>query len=165
MYLSNFIKEKGILQFLEAIAFVKDKGITDFKVNLVGAYTDEINKKLLVEVINSNNLSEEINILGPLYNTEKHKVFKDSDIFCFPTYYKNESFPLVNLEAMQYSLPIISSFEGAIPDLVNDNYNGFLVDPFDIEALSNKLIKLITDADLRKSMSINSYKRFRENIH
>ena len=162
LYLSNFIKEKGVLQLLKAVALIKDKGVSNFKVNLVGAYTNEINEKLIQEFIDKNNLHKEVNVLGPLYNSDKEKVFRESDIFCFPTYYKNETFGLVNLEAMQYSLPIISSLEGGIPDIIDDNYNGFLVDPFDIEKLSNKLIKLITEPVLRKSMGINSFKRFKE---
>ena len=163
LYLSNFVKEKGVLQLLSAVVLIKSKGVSDFKLNLVGGFTKEIDREFIENFISSYNLEENVIIRGPLYNKDKEDVLKESDIFCFPTYYKNEAFPLVNLEAMQFSLPVISSSEGGIPDLVVDGYNGFLVDPFDTEKLANSIISLITDKQLRISMSKNSFKRFSEN--
>lgn len=46
----------------------------------------------------------------------------------FPTYYHNECFPLVLLEAMQHGLPCISTNEGAISDIVDDGVTGYIVE-------------------------------------
>ncbi len=56
---------------------------------------------------------------------------------------------LVLLEAMQYSLPVVSTPEGAIPDVVDDGVTGFLVPQRDTSALADKLEVLIKDPDLR----------------
>lgn len=56
---------------------------------------------------------------------EKIAVFSKTDIFAFPTYYHNETFGLVNLEAMQYSIPFASTLEGEIPDVIDDGNTGF----------------------------------------
>lgn len=45
----------------------------------------------------------------------------DLDIFVFPIYYHNESFPLVLLETMTYGLQVLSSDEGGFYDLVKNN--------------------------------------------
>ena len=47
-------------------------------------------------------------------------------IFLFSAYYANETFGLVNIEAMQFGLPIIR-VQGAISDIVNNNVNGFII--------------------------------------
>ncbi|MDT8375045.1 MAG: glycosyltransferase family 4 protein, partial [Bacteroidales bacterium] len=67
-----------------------------------------------------------------------------------PTF--NDCLPLVLLEAMQHSLPVVSTPEGAIPDVVEDGVNGFLVPQKNATALADKLEVLIKDPDLRHKM-------------
>ena len=97
---------------------------------------------------------------GPKYNSQKFEYFLHSDIFVFPTYYHNETFGLVNLEAMQFRLPVISTCEGGIPDVVDDGISGFLIDPKNSEALANKLEILIKNPKLRSAMGEAGYERY-----
>jgi len=91
-----------------------------------------------------------IDVVGKKYGEEKRTAFKKADIFVHPTF--NDCLPLVLLEAMQYSIPIVSTFEGAIPDVVEDGISGFLVPQRDVGALANKLEVLIKDPVLRQKM-------------
>jgi glycosyltransferase involved in cell wall biosynthesis len=95
-------------------------------------------------------LSGQVHYVGKKYGTDKEAIFSKADIFAFPTYY--ETFGLVNLEAMQFCLPIVSTFEGGIPDVVNDGKTGFLVPQKDAKALADKLERLIKNPALRKQM-------------
>lgn len=79
-------------------------------------------------------------------------MFSKTDIFAFPTYYHNETFGLVNLEAMQYSIPVVSTFEGGIPDVIDDGNTGFLVPQKNALALAGKLEILINNPTLRLKM-------------
>jgi len=79
-------------------------------------------------------------------------VFSKTDIFAFPTYYHNETFGWVNLEAMQYSIPVISTFEGGIPDVIDDGNTGFLVPQKNALALAGRLELLINNSTLRLKM-------------
>lgn len=160
LYLSNFIKEKGVLDLLDSISLIKDKNLINFEVNLVGNFTDEISKEFLSRFINDLNISEYVNIIGPKYGSEKFEILCNSDVFIFPTYYPNETFPLSLIEACQFSLPIISTYEGAIPDLVEDNFNGYLVNQRDVKHLSKKIVELISNREQLDLFSINSRKKY-----
>ncbi len=87
---------------------------------------------------------------------------KAHDILVFPTYYYNETFGLVNLEAMQLSLAIVTTNEGGIPDVVKDGENGFVCKRKDAESLALALEKLITNPSLRKQMGERGYTRYKE---
>ena len=54
----------------------------------------------------------------------------------FPTFYHNECFSLVLLEAMEHGLPCISTTEGGIPGIVDDGKTGFLVPKHDVAVLA-----------------------------
>jgi glycosyltransferase involved in cell wall biosynthesis len=99
-------------------------------------------------------------IASEVNNEEKEAIFAKSDIFVFPTYYDNETFGLVNLEAMQAKLPIISTPEGGIPDMVEEGENGFIVSQKDAEALADKLEELIKDPQKRKEMGQKGYEKY-----
>jgi glycosyltransferase involved in cell wall biosynthesis len=108
------------------------------------------------------NIEDKVEIVGPKYGKEKEEYFVKSDIFIFPTFYENETFGLVNLEAMQYRLPVITTNEGGIPDVVIDGETGFIIEPRDIGDLANKIEILINDQDLRQKMGKAGYKRYHE---
>ena len=105
-----------------------------------------------------------VNYLGPKYGDEKNFFFSNADIFVFPTYYFNECFPLVLLEAMQYKLPIITSCEGGIPDIVTNGENGFVCKTNDVDTTADAIEKLLKDSGLRTQMGENGYKLFKEHF-
>ena len=78
----------------------------------------------------------------------------------FPTFYHNECFPLVLLEAMEHGLPCISTTEGGIPGIVDDGKTGFLVPKHDAVALADKIEMFIRDTDLRHKMGSAGREKF-----
>ncbi len=100
--------------------------------------------------IEMNGLEDHMTLAGKKYGTDKESAFEKADIFVHPTYL--DCMPLVLLEAMQHSLPIVSTFEGAIPDVIEDGVTGFLVTQKDAEALADKLEILIRNPEMRISM-------------
>ena len=89
-----------------------------------------------------------------LLEKKKIKFFRTSDIFVFPTYYERETFGIVNIEAMSWGLPVISSTEGAIPEIVQDGVTGFIVNPKSPEEIADKIMILINNSDLRIKMGM-----------
>ena len=152
LFLSNLIESKGVFVLLEACAILKQKGII-FECNFVGNVGD-INDAQFQSKVKSLGLTTNVKYLGRKYGEGKNQAFNDADIFAFPTYYHFETFGLVNLEAMQHSLPVISTFEGAIPDVIENAITGFLVQQKDIKELASKLEQLISNPELRKNMGV-----------
>jgi len=64
---------------------------------------------------------------------------------------------------MQFSLPVISTFEGSIPDVVIDNSTGFIVETQNAQMLAEKTAILLEDENLRLEMGKNGYERFINN--
>lgn len=160
LFLSNLIESKGVYILLEALELIKNEGVV-FHCKLVGGEGDITINQLNCKIENLK-LENYVTYLGKKYNEEKWDVFNSSDAFVFPTYYHNESFPLVNLEAMMFGLPVISTNEGGIPDVVKHNETGFIVEKKNPIALAESIKQLIKDPKLAKQMGIRGRARFLE---
>lgn len=160
LFLSNLIQSKGVTDLIEACNLLKLRGI-DFNLDIVGDEGDLLFEDL-GEVIHRYGMENCISLLGPIYDEEKIKLFESSAIFVFPTYYDQETFGLVLLEAMQASLPVISTYEGGIPDIVIDGETGYLVPQRDINALADRMQELIENPQLREQMGQAGRKRYEE---
>jgi len=160
LYLSNLYKTKGVLDFIDSMILLKDETELKFSATLVGAESPELSYKEVKKYITNKKGDKFINLIGPLYGNEKKKILKNSDVFIFPTYYANEAFPIVILEAMESGLPIITTSEGGIPDLVTDKQNGFIVKARDIKSITEKAKRLLENKELREKISKQNIEKF-----
>tara|TARA_R110000744_G_scaffold244141_1_gene361049 strand:- start:2460 stop:3587 length:1128 start_codon:yes stop_codon:yes gene_type:complete len=160
LFLSNMMKEKGVYVLLKALDELKHRNI-NFECHFIGAWSG-ITEHEFKKKVKEYDLSTHIFSHGKKYGVEKTYFLLNSDVFVFPTFYHNECFPLVLLEAMQYSLPIISTPEGGIADLVVHGKTGFLVQQRNINQLVDQLEQLIEDKELRISYGKEGRKRYEE---
>jgi glycosyltransferase involved in cell wall biosynthesis len=160
MFLSNLIESKGMWDLLDACQYLKEK-LVHFQCDLVGGEGD-VSQRQLKKEIEQRDLQGYVNFLGKRYGDEKVIAFQNTDIFVFPTYYHNECFPLVLLEAMQFGLPIITTEEGAISDIIEDGLTGFITPKRNARALAEKLEVLIQNQELRTEMGFAGRKKFEE---
>lgn len=161
LYVGVLKESKGVLELVNAASQLKNDGIS-FEVSLMGQYDSIEFKTKLEQFILANNLSNQINFLGLKSGVEKFHHFEKADIFCFPTYFESETFGVVLLEAMQFSLPIVATKWRGVPDLVDDEINGYLVEPKNSKMLYLKLKALCLDHDLRQSMGAKGRTKFKE---
>ncbi len=156
LFLSNLTKTKGVYELVEALDILKQKG-HDFRADFVG---DEANISFdeLRHLISQRNLQNNVRVLGPKYGKEKFMTIADADIFVFPTYF--ELFPGVILEAMQFGKAIVTTFEGSIPEMIDNGISGILVPQKDAAALSEAIDSLLYDPDKRKKMAEEAKKKF-----
>lgn len=160
LFLSNLIESKGVYVLLDACKVLKNKNIP-FRCIYVGGEGD-ITAFQFENKVKQMGMQNDVYYLGKKYGIEKQIAFMGADIFAFPTFYHNETFGLVNLEAMQNSLPIIATSEGAIPDVVIDGTTGYLVPQQNPQALAEKLEVLISNPELRNDMGQAGRKLYEE---
>jgi len=162
LFLSNFIREKGIIDFLACIPYVYgSKKSMEFV--LVGDWFDR-DTKTEIESYIKKNVEFPIRIKGPLLNQEKYNMLASCDIFVFPTYYPAEGHPWVIIEAMAQGLPIVTTDQGAIAESVIDGVNGFIVEKRNPVQIAEKIKFLIENPDIRKKMGEESRRLYLENF-
>ena len=157
LFLSNLLISKGVIVLLDALKILKEKEYT-FVCQFIGGETAEINAVQFFEEVNKRELSDLVTYVGRKVREEKEAFFRQADIFVFPTYY--ETFGLVNLEAMDYKLPVISTNEGGIPDIVKDGENGLICEKQNPVSLADCIAKLLDDEELRVKMGSAGHEKF-----
>jgi glycosyltransferase involved in cell wall biosynthesis len=158
LYISNYVRTKGALDLIDATAIVAQTH-GNFHLTMAGKPYD-LSLEFLQEHVRGQQLEEKITICGPKYKEEKTSLLQAADAFILPTYYENEAFPLSILEAMQFTLPVISTYEGGIPDMIDDGVNGLLFRQRDITALAEKMRFLLDHPDDRTRLGRAARKKF-----
>lgn len=159
LFLSNLLVSKGVVVLLDALRILKDKGCS-FVCDFVGGETVEMDAAMFESELAKRGLEGMAIYHGRKYGKDKEESFRSADMFVFPTFYHNECFPLVLLEAMEHGLPCISTTEGGIPEIVDDGKTGYLVPKYDAVALADKIEMFIRDIDLRHKMGLAGREKF-----
>lgn len=149
LFFSNIIRTKGVSVLLDACRLLTGQGLS-FRCVLVGKLTLDYPGSTLSDEIRDKGLEGIVEYAGEKYGEEKWEAFSQADVFVHPTY--NDCFPLVLLEALGAGLPVVSTTEGGIPDIVRDGETGFLCPPRDTEALVDRIGRLLRDPDLQARM-------------
>lgn len=158
LFLSNISIEKGILDFLESLKHLTSK---NYYVNIIGSAFD-IKDFELKKYIEQNNLQDNVKFLGPKFDREKEEYLQFDTILVFPTYYKNEAFPLVILEAMKYGIPVISTNEGAIGSIIEDGKTGYIVNKKSPKDIAKKIDFLLKNPNTRNEFGFNAKQIFKK---
>lgn len=109
---------------------------------------DEVER--IRDLITENDLQDKLVIKGLEKNQDL--IYGDKGIYVMTSRY--EGLPLVLLEAQQYNLPIVSfSCPTGPSEIVEDGVNGYLIDCYDTDKMSEKLLELMEDSNLRTSFS------------
>jgi len=132
IYLSNLMKEKGIVELLEALELLnKDK--IPFTAKIAGHIPkDDQNLVERMERI------ENLQYLGVVQNESKTKLLSWGNVFCLPTYYSMEGQPISLIEAMGFGNAVLTTKHAGIPDICSEK-NGVFVSKRDVSSIYNKL--------------------------
>lgn len=156
LFLSNMVREKGVLVLLEALAALRDRGIP-FSATFAGARTGDGCVEEFETAVVSKSLADQVRWVGPVYSLDKETIFREHDVFAFPSY--NDAFPLVLLEAMLQGLPIVTTAVGASAEIVEHGKTGFVVPERDPDALADALQSMLLDHEGRRRMGEAGRKR------
>lgn len=163
LFLANLQASKGLFILLKAM-IILSKNNTLFKLTIIGNFRDSETEKISHDIIKKNNLEKFIFFVGAKYDIEKINYFNKADLFIYPTL--KDAFPLVLLEAFSYAIPVISTNEGAIDEIIDNDNNGYIVEKNDVNALVEKISYLNENRDKLNLFSKNAYasyeKRFKK---
>ncbi|MCB9790658.1 glycosyltransferase family 4 protein [Candidatus Nomurabacteria bacterium] len=141
------VEYKGIQFLIKAFAqLLADTPERSRELHLVvaggGAYQGPL-EKLVEELKIINNVT----FTGRVSEQDKNSLYRMSDLFCLLSY-SGESFGITYVEAMSAGLAILGSNKGAVPFVVKDRFNGYLVDPFNHEIVVQKLKTILIESNL-----------------
>jgi glycosyltransferase involved in cell wall biosynthesis len=129
LFLGFLIESKGILDILKTADLTKETNITYY---IFGK------GELDYKVVEYSSQNPKVIYGGWIDGIEKEDFLKKSDILFLPSY--NEGLPIVILEALSYSLPVVSTKISGIPEQIIDGVNGYLLDSADVEGFARKII-------------------------
>jgi glycosyltransferase involved in cell wall biosynthesis len=106
-------------------------------------------------------IADHVTWTGVVQRPVEEGVFAASDVCCQLSRWK-EAFGLTIAEAMSFGVPVVATRVGAIPELVADGENGFLVGPDEVEGVARAITALLSDAELRERLGRAARKRAEE---
>lgn len=146
LYAGTLNQRKGYVDLIKAFALIANKH-SDWKVVFAGNGEVEKGKELAKE----KKIAEQCVFTGWISGDDKDRWFKQSHIFCLPSY--AEGFSMAVLDAFAYGLPVITTPVGGIPDVAKNGENMLLFRAGDIKGLAKQLDRLINDKDLYDKLS------------
>jgi len=155
MHLSNFRPVKRVTDVVEIFTLVREK--MPAKLVLVGDGPDRGAAEWLVR---QKALGRDVHFLGK--QDKVHELLGLADLFLLPS--DLESFGLAALEAMACEVPVVASYCGGLPEVVEHGVDGYLVPPRDVKAAADFALQILSLPDRGRAMGqtarINARKKF-----
>jgi glycosyltransferase involved in cell wall biosynthesis len=139
-------QRKGAFDTIQAVAQLPPEQRQQVMVWLAGD-GEVAQAKSMVENLG---LEDSVQLLGWIDRSTRDRLLSQADVFLLPSY--NEGLPVSMVEAMAWSLPVIVTPVGGIPELVTHDQQGFLVTPGKVEEIAQAMQTLLQDESLRLSM-------------
>lgn len=152
--LSRIHWKKCVSESLITIKTLKEEGYS-IKYNIIGGFQGYENEKLLY-LIKSLQLENEVKLWGYMPENEYKLLLKDMHIFWMPSI--NEGIPNSLYYVLASGFPVIASKTNGIPEVIKNNENGLLFDPYNFNELTQKTKLLISNDSLRICLQANAKK-------
>jgi len=114
LYVGTVCEGKGVLVLIDALADAIRAG-NKLHVDIVGSFQPTEFREQVERQIETAGVKDFVHLWGQQTGKDKWQRFENADVFCFPTHYQSEGFPCVLVEAMCFSLPVISTRWRGIP--------------------------------------------------
>ena len=158
-YLSNLMKEKGIICLLKALKNLEKYNIT-YKAKIAG----NIDEKFSKEILQLLNELENTKYVGVVNGEAKKNLLKWGNIFVLPTFYKMEGQPISIIEAMATKNVVVTTNHAGILDIFKDKVNGYLVKKNSIKSIQDILTYIATNKSEIEKIATYNKEFFLENF-
>jgi glycosyltransferase involved in cell wall biosynthesis len=144
LFIGRICHEKGIEILIDSLELLDE----DFQFIVVGNgssdYIIRLNKKL-----KQKGLNKKTKLIGWINNNQLSHYYNMASLVVIPSIWP-EPFGIVGIEAMAHGKPTVAFDVGGIPEWLENEKSGFLVNRGDVNALARKISILLNDASLRK---------------
>ncbi len=146
-------EQKGIHYLLQAMPKVIDQ-FPDITLVIAGKgpLKDQLKKET-----NALRIDKNVRFVGP--RLDMHALLKLFDLYVLPSLW--EGLPMVLLEAMAASCPIVATDVGGVSMAIRDGFNGTLVPAKNVEKLASAILDLLSNESMRKQYSLNGTDEFK----
>lgn len=139
---ARLTEKKGLDVAVKASAILKQRG-GQFQYTIIGNGDQD---EMMRDFIAREGMEDCVSMTGFKPQEEIRRALSEADIFLLPSKTAAdgdmEGIPVALMEAMAVGLPVVSTFHSGIPELIENNVSGWLVDEDDPEALAETLLKL-----------------------
>jgi glycosyltransferase involved in cell wall biosynthesis len=151
LFVGRFNAFKNVEKLIEAAGRLKEMGVDNFELQLVG----EGERRSSVErMVIEKGLTRQVQFLGWIDRAAIVERYRQADLFVTATTW--EGMPNTVLEGMACGLPVVATRASGLEELVKDGVNGYLVNINDVNALAERISMLINNPDERQRMSKES---------
>lgn len=151
-------ERKGHIYLVQACGILHEQNL-DFRCQIIGEGPE---REALEKEIERLGLTDHVSLEGALPQEEVMDYYENASLFVLSAVQAGDGdrdgIPNVILEAMAMELPVVSTWNSAIPEAVKDGKNGFLVPPKDVESLASALKRLLYDRSLSDRMGLEGRK-------
>ena len=143
LYVGRFVKSKGVMDLIKAVAKIRSRQIAPFKLILAGneAFSDPAYITRLQDEIAARSLGSHIEFIGSVSDSQLSQLYREASIFVMPSYHEGFCMPIV--EAMASCCVPVAYAAGNIPDLMGEL--GKLAPIGDIDRFAELLAETISD--------------------
>ena len=153
LFVGTLEPRKNLPRLLEAYSFLPSHIKEKYSLNIVGGRGwGKVNFESLIEHFK---IKKYVKILGYLSDKDLAKTYQNASILVMPSLYEGFGLPL--LEAMNAEVPVVTSNISSMPEIVGKA--AILVDPYDVNSIKEGMIKVLTDLNLRSSLSKEGLKQ------
>ncbi|WP_169753255.1 glycosyltransferase family 4 protein [Campylobacter mucosalis] len=152
IFIARLLAQKGIFEYINAAKIIKER-YPNVKFYVYGD-ADENNPFSIKKDELEEYIKNDIIIYRGGVNDIEEKI-KNTSVFVLPSYYR-EGFPRSTQEAMAIGRAVITTNVPGCKDSIKDGVNGFLIPPFDVKILADKMEIFIKNPDLIEKMGKES---------
>lgn len=158
-YPARITPDKGQLDLVNCMAKINGDIKDNYYVILAGDVDSEDYFNILVDSIKRFSLADNFSIVGRISKEDMPKAYNGSDLVVFPTY--TEGFGRIIVEGGLCGVPTIAYNVGGIPEVINHNNNGVLVEVGNVNQLGNEILKLLNFPENLKYLGDNAEQNFK----
>jgi glycosyltransferase involved in cell wall biosynthesis len=161
----RFTEKKGFRYALRACANVLSDDAVEGEVVMLG--DGELESELR-QIVREGGIEDRVDFRGAVPHEEVAHVLARTDVMMCPSVvtrtHDRDSGIVVAKEGSACEVPVIGTYHGGIPSIIDDGETGFLVPERDVDALTDALHTLLTDGDLRRRFGRAAREKMRREL-